>query len=144
MRLAATRSLLLAAVFWGGTAASAIPEAPRVGAVIGQTAIYAQLYAEICVETETQDAAQELMREEGMVEDPETGTFFHQHYDLSFNPSGKRCAMVFRSEEAPETVTAALSDALAAQVDERMTELQIDPRPGNDGLYILTSREVDW
>lgn len=79
----------------------------------------ATFWTNICVETQpTFRAAPEALAARGFVQNPSTGTYFHQQLDLSFKLIGTGrdtlCSMVFVSIETPSVLGITLASGSTA------------------------------
>lgn len=84
-----------------------------------------------------------MLAEAGMVPNPETGTYFHQQFDMSVNPVGELCSIVFLGE-GPETDTEAFRASAEQVVGPAADAIAIEQLDGQANAYFRASVEGRW
>ena len=84
-----------------------------------------------------------MLANAGMVPNPATGTYFHQHFDMSVNPSGQNCSMVFAGSSVQADRDAFRSSA-STVAGIRANDVEIVRIENVSGLYLRASVEVQW
>ncbi|MEX3016638.1 hypothetical protein [Gymnodinialimonas hymeniacidonis] len=130
---------LLAMTFAGAADA----QAPSVGSAEANPAVLARLFAATCIESGALAEAQALLANAGMVPNPETGTYFHQQFDMSVNPSGELCSMVFSVADAAAVADVFRASA-AAVVGGEAADIEIRQLEGNADQFFRASVEARW
>ncbi|MBF9043408.1 hypothetical protein HKCCE4037_08725 [Rhodobacterales bacterium HKCCE4037] len=124
-------------------AGSVHAQAPSVGSSTANPAVLARLFASACLQSANLADTQTLLTGLGMVPNPETGTYFHQQFDMSVNPAGAICSMVFLAAD-PETVADVFRESAAALVGIGAQDIEIIRLEGQADPYYRASVEVQW
>ncbi len=131
----------VAGVLFLGAPAQA--QAPSVGDAVANPAVLARLFAAACLESGSLFEAQTMLANAGMVPNPETGTYFHQQFDMSVNPAGQVCSMVFAANQDGAD-RAAFRQSTAQVIGPRSNDIEIVRIEDVEGLYLRASIEGQW
>jgi hypothetical protein len=124
----------------GGTADA---QAPDVGSDIASPAVLARLFHGVCVGAASLDAAEAVLESVGMVSNPETGTWFHQQFDMSVNPSGGICSIVFAATDEA-AATAEFLQSVAAVDAAGAGSVEIVRLPQVSETYLRAALPGRW
>ena len=118
-------------------------QTPSVGSAEANPAVLARLFAAACLQSGTLSDAQAMLANAGMVPNPETGTYFHQQFDMSVNPAGELCSMVFSVSDAAR-VAETFRGSAAAVVGAQAEGIEIRQLEGNADQFFRASVEARW
>jgi hypothetical protein len=81
------------------------------------------------------DRAHSVLKKEDFWKQPETGTYYHPKYNLSFKITsryGGTCSMVFGSKDLPDVLAVSFGVAAAMTVNsaDESAEVEVDPKSG--------------
>lgn len=119
-------------------------QAPDVGSTIANPAVLGRMFANVCIGVSTMEQADAALRSVGMLDNPETGTFFHQQFDLSLNPSGGTCSMVFVTDQTgPEAIEIFRKTVEVTHADAA-PDVNLSSNETNGAIYVRAGYEVAW
>ncbi|WP_224813696.1 hypothetical protein [Hasllibacter sp. MH4015] len=130
----------LCAVAMGGTA---LAQAPSVGSAEANPAILAHLFVNVCFTSQSLTEAQDRLLANRMVPNPETGTYFHPVFDMSMNPAGDICSIVFSGTDVEEDI-ATFRETLTSIVGIRTGDVELVPVPQTAEVLLRGGVEVQW
>ena len=130
-----------------GLACAAVPAAgqsPDVGSTIANPAVLGRMFANVCVAAQDAAGVEAALRGVGMLDNPETGTFFHQLFDLSVNPTGGGCSMVFVTDQPDADAIAAFTASVTSAHGGEVPTLVVSSRESGGEIYVRARIEVSW
>ncbi len=130
----------LVALGLGGAAGA---QAPSVGSAEANPAVLARVFVAACMQSSSLGDAQQMLANASMVPNPETGTYFHQQFDMSVNPAGERCSMVFSVEDANLAADTFRTSA-ATMIGVQATDIEILQLDGVAENFFRASVEARW
>lgn len=119
-------------------------QSPDVGADVAVLADLGRVFASVCLNSASLGQAQGVLRSLGMLDNPETGTFFHQTFDMSINPANGVCSMVFRVDGPEQAAMDAFSQEVASAGDAKDVDLQVSAFENAGETYLRSGIEVQW
>lgn len=97
-RKSAFSSAGFATVMWAVVVGSATAQVPQHGSRFAEPIDSVSLFVRSCLAPDDLRESEAAMREEGMQPNPETGTHYHPHFNLSVNPRDGVCSIVIAAE----------------------------------------------
>lgn len=144
MTLSARHVSLVSGFIASALAVPAVAQVPDVGSVIANPAVLGRMFANVCISVNTMEQADAALRAVGMLDNPETGTYFHQQFDLSLNPGGGTCSMVFVTDQPGHWATEIFGKTISATHADALADLQLSHNETNGEVYVRAGIEVDW
>lgn len=134
------RHLVCVAMVAGPAAA----QVPSVGSTIANPAVLGRMFSNVCISATQASQVEAALRGVGMIGNPETGTFFHQLFDMSINPTGGGCSMVFVIEGPEEAASAAFENAVTIAQGTPVHAMVISARESDGDIFMRARIEVSW
>jgi hypothetical protein len=119
-------------------------QAPDVGSTIANPAVLGRMFANVCISADTMDQADAALRSVGMLDNPETGTFFHQQFDLSLNPGGGTCSMVFVTDQAADAAMEIFRKTVEGTHAQEVADVALSVNETDGDIYVRAGIEVPW
>lgn len=119
-------------------------QAPSVGAVVANPAVLGRMYANVCVAAEDRAGVEASLQEVGMIPNPETGTYFHQLFDLSVNASNGGCSMVFVTDLEDDVAMATFETSMVQTHGSEVPTFAMNVRESGGERYVRARIEVSW
>lgn len=119
-------------------------QAPSVGNVVADPAVLGRMFANVCVASNDAIRVEAALREVGMVDNPETGTFFHQLFDMSVNATGGGCSMVFVTDLEDDAAMAAFQTSMVQTHGGGVPTFSMNVRESGGERYVRARIEVPW
>lgn len=136
---------------WTGSTAAVLAlagpvaaQAPSVGEVVANPEVLGRMFANVCVAAADRAAVEASLREVGMVPNPETGTYFHQLFDLSVNPAGGGCSMVFVTDLEEDVAMARFEASMVQAHGAQVPTFSMTVRESGGESYVRARIEVSW
>ncbi|MBY4894889.1 hypothetical protein KUL25_19190 [Rhodobacteraceae bacterium N5(2021)] len=140
--LSAKRVAMAACV--SAAASPAAAQAPSVGSVIADPVVLGRMFANVCVAATDAPRVEASLDAVGMVPSPETGTYFHQLFDLSVSPTGGGCSMVFVTDLDDDAAMAAFEASMVQAVGAHVPTFAMNVRETGGESYVRARIEVSW
>jgi len=125
-------------------AGGAVAQAPLVGSTMANPAVLARLFVNVCVNAPNRADAEAMLVGLAMAVNPSTGTYFHPEFDMSINPAGARCSIVFGSNRSTADAMAAFSASVAQVMGAQGQNVDVEPVTTGDTTYIRAGIGVQW
>ncbi|GAB5448635.1 hypothetical protein [Gymnodinialimonas sp.] len=119
-------------------------QTPSVGSVIADPTVLGRMFANVCVAATDGAGVEASLQEVGMVPNPETGTYFHQLFDLSVNPTGGGCSMVFVTDLEDDAAMAAFEASMVQTHGAQVPTFSMNVRESGGESYVRARIEVSW
>lgn len=88
---------------------------PQVGATLVDPVLAGQMFAQVCLTSGPRfRAAPAALAAYPMTQSAQTGTYFHNQYNLSVNVNAERCSFVFATNQPTDTVVGAMAQGTAS------------------------------
>ncbi len=136
-RIAGTAAAGLCACLLSGVVSA---QSPDVGSTRANPEVLGRMFANICLAATSLEQAEGALRGVGMLDNPQTGTFFHQEFDLSVNPGGGQCSMVFVTDRDGDAAIAAFRSGLGVAAQSVQTSFQTNAGE----VYVRAGIGVQW
>lgn len=119
-------------------------QAPDVGDVIANPAVLGRMFANVCVAAGDATGVEAALQEVGMLPNPETGTYFHQLFDLSVNATGGGCSMVFVTDLEDAVAMATFEASMEQAHGSAVPTFSMSARESGGESYVRARIEVSW
>lgn len=139
--MAAGARLAAAVVALAGPATA---QSPDVGSTIANPAVLGRMFANVCIGVNSMEQADAALRSVGMLDNPETGTFFHQQFDLSLNPGGGTCSMVFVTDQPGAFAIEIFGKTVVLTHPDAMVDVDMSHNETDGEVYVRAGYGVDW
>lgn len=125
-------------------AVPASAQAPSVGSVMANPVVVGRMFANVCVAATDVAGVEAALQQVDMVVNPETGTYFHQIFDLSVNATGGGCSMVFVTDQEDAVAMAAFETSMEQTFGAAVPTFSINVRESGGERYVRARIEVSW
>lgn len=119
-------------------------KAPSVSAVIASPAVLGRMFTNVCVASGDATRVEAALGDVGMAYNPETGTFFHQLFDMSVNATGGGCAMVFVTNLDDDTAMAPFRTSMVQTHGGDVPAMSMTVRESDGESDVRARIEVIW
>ena len=125
-------------------AGAALAQSPDVGSTIANPAVLGRMFANVCIGVNSMEQADAALRSVGMLDNPETGTFFHQQFDLSLNLGGGTCSMVFVTDQSGPFAIEIFRKTVILTHADAAPSVSLSANETNGAVYVRAGFEVEW
>ena len=127
-----------------GLASAVAAQAPSVGSTIANPAVLGRMFANVCISATGGASVERAVRGVGMIGNPETGTFFHQLFDMSVNASNGGCSMVFVTDQPDEEAMSTFRASVVQTMGREVPAMAMNVTETNGERYVRARIEVSW